>query len=81
MLVNEELCAPLSKPQGLIFTFVQTIDIGLRQRWMKNEKNAYCHKRFYKSTFSHDFLCVLKLFQYISTIQTEDTVYVTLKLW
>ena len=36
VLRNEEL-RPFIETQNLILTFIQTIDIGLGQRWMKNE--------------------------------------------
>ena len=44
MFGNEELRPFLETPK-LILTFIQTIDIGLKQTLIKKMKqNAYCHK-------------------------------------
>ena len=43
MFGNEELRPFLETPK-LILTYIQIIDIGLKQRLMKMKQNAYCHK-------------------------------------
>ena len=49
-----------------MLTFIQTIDIGLKQRLMKKLKqNAYYHKiNILAAKSINDSLCVFKLFQY-----------------
>ena len=60
----------------LILTFIQTIDIGLKQSLMKKLKqNAYYHKiNILAEKSTNDILCVFKSFQYITaTVLTTQT--------
>ena len=70
MFGNEELRPFLETPK-LILTYIQIIDIGLKQRLMKMKQNAYCHKIntgiLAEKKSTSGCLCVFKSFQYILT--------------
>ena len=72
---------PFLETPKLILTFIQTIDIDLKQRLMKNwnrmyiaiknkkkNKNILAEKKIRKEKSTNDILCVFKSFQYISLI-------------
>ena len=66
MFGNEELRPFLETPK-LNLTFIQTINIGLKQRLMlKMKQNAYCHKinTLAEKKSTGGILCVFKSFQY-----------------